>query len=730
MNWQALPYAGPLFLAAALGVVVAAVVQRRRDAPGSGALLLLVASGSLWAAAYGAAYLSAGMGAKLFWAKLAYTGATWTPFAWMIFAFVYTRRAGWLTRRTFLLLAFEPLLTIALLWTNQSHHLYWTRIAQPGAEHFPILSLGLWFWAHTVYSYVLLAVASWPLLRVLTHSLRLFRRQATVLLLVILVPWLANLLSLLPLTPVSWPDLTPYAFPIVELLLAWNLTRWHLLDVVPVARDLSVQGMSDGIVVIDRTARVVDVNPAAQRMLGWSSDELGQPVAELLLPDMMRAVRRAAGSDAGVEVLLGTPGEARHHELTLSPLRDRRGRPTGQLLALHDVEERHALLVAEQAARRAAEAAQARLAFLAEASRVLGSSLDYEVTLQRVARLAVPRLAEYCTVDLIHDDHSVSRLATAGREPAEAGWSAAVPLVARERQLGVLTLMRTDGGGDPGDEMLLAEELARRAALAIDNARLYREARAAVRVREDFVTTASHELKTPLTTIKGFTQLLNRQLRQVEGNPGRLPLTLERLTGEVARLEELVQGLLDLSRIQESRLALRPEQCDLTAIAHEAIERLQQSGAVACEQLALEATEPVAGVWDRFRLDQVITNLLSNAVKYSPAGSRISVAVRRLGEHAELAVRDAGIGIAPEEQPGLFEPFNRGVQARKLAPGTGLGLYIAAQIVRQHGGTIAVESAPGTGSTFVVQLPFTVAQGVSPTLDADPTVGSGAAVLR
>ncbi|HEU5423106.1 MAG TPA: histidine kinase N-terminal 7TM domain-containing protein, partial [Nitrolancea sp.] len=399
-----MPYAGPLFLAAALGLVVGAVVQRRRDAPGSGALLLLVASGSLWAAAYGAAYLSAGMGAKLFWAKLAYSGAAWIPFAWLIFAFAYTRRAGWLTRRALLLLAIEPLVTVVLLWTNRSHHLYWADVEQSGAEHFSIFSPGLWFWAHLAYSYALLALASLPLLRVLNHSLRLFRRQAAALLIVILVPWLANLLTVMPLTPASWPDLTPFAFPIVELLLAWNLARWHLLDVVPVARDLSVQGMSDGIVVVDRTARVVDVNPAAQRMLGWSSDALGQPLAERLPPGVMQAMRQAAGSLSGVVVLLGAPAKPRHHELTLSPLRDGRGRPTGQLLALHDVEERHALLLAEQAARRAAEEAQARLAFLAEASRVLGSSLDYEATLQRVVRLAVPRLAEYCAVDLIHDD--------------------------------------------------------------------------------------------------------------------------------------------------------------------------------------------------------------------------------------------------------------------------------------------------------------------------------------
>jgi PAS domain S-box-containing protein len=155
--------------------------------------------------------------------------------------------------------------------------------------------------------------------------------------------------------PAGWPDLAPYAFPIVELLLAWNLTRWHLLDIAPVTRDLSVQGMSDGILVIDRQACIVDVNPAARRTLGWAEERIGQPIGDVLALDLIPAMRRAAGSEMGVEVQLSSNGHLAIDELSHSPLRDRRGQPSGQLLALHDGSKRHELLVAEQAARRAAE---------------------------------------------------------------------------------------------------------------------------------------------------------------------------------------------------------------------------------------------------------------------------------------------------------------------------------------------------------------------------------------
>jgi signal transduction histidine kinase len=232
------------------------------------------------------------------------------------------------------------------------------------------------------------------------------------------------------------------------------------------------------------------------------------------------------------------------------------------------------------------------------------------------------------------------------------------------------------------------------------------EAQEAARLRQEFLSIASHELKTPLTSVKAAAQLLDRRLRQPVTEPERFIRLLDQLQSEIGRLEVLVSDLLDASRIQQGRLELRPEEVDLVALAGGVLERFEhmpERGAL--HRLVLDAPEEVRGVWDPARIDQVLTNLISNGLKYSPDGGTVGVRVRRVDDHAEITVSDQGIGIAPSERDGLFQPFARGDQVRQSIGGTGLGLYIAAQIVAQHGGSIAVESEPGVGSVFTVSLP-------------------------
>lgn len=187
---------------------------------------------------------------------------------------------------------------------------------------------------------------------------------------------------------------------------------------------------------------------------------------------------------------------------------------------------------------------------------------------------------------------------------------------------------------------------------------------------------------------------------------GHAPAQTGRLLVQVERLEQLIAELLDTSRIQQGRLALQPEPMDLRELAKEVLERFADA-AERTEQhcVVLEATEAVEGVWDPARLDQVLTNLLSDAVKYSPQGGEVRLAVHRQDDQAVVAVSDQGIGMAPDEQDRLFVPFQRSAQAQTIAGGFGLGLHIASEIVKQHGGTITVDSAPGKGTTFTVSLP-------------------------
>jgi signal transduction histidine kinase len=415
-----------------------------------------------------------------------------------------------------------------------------------------------------------------------------------------------------------------------------------------------------------------------------------------------------------------------------------------------------------------AEPAIQHALFLAEVSKQLASSLDYEATLQAIPRLAIPILAEWCAVDILDDDGSIRRLAFAHIDPLaqqaaaelvrryppdptaphdvpqalrtgmpaligeitddllaststdvehlsllrRLGLQSAmiVPLVARGRTLGALTFGTVHSGRRYTDaDLVLAEELAVRCALAIDNARLYRLAREAVQGRDRLLAAVSHDLRSPLATIGGQAQLLRRAARQQRRQvPTRFSDGLSRIEATVHRMTRMIDELLDVARLELGEpLELDYSRVDLvTLVRHRLAEHQQQTE----RHFIQQAGEPrLFGEWDRARLERVLDNLLSNAIKFSPDGGVIRVAVIRdedeEGAWAILSVRDEGVGIPADDLPRIFEHFQRAQNVGRIG-GTGVGLAVTRQIVTQHGGSVTVDSQEGHGSTFTVRLPL------------------------
>ncbi|WP_164008391.1 ATP-binding protein [Pyxidicoccus trucidator] len=423
------------------------------------------------------------------------------------------------------------------------------------------------------------------------------------------------------------------------------------------------------------------------------------------------------------------------------------------------------LLREEQAARTQAEAAEQRAAFLSEASRVLASSsLDPKATLDSLAWLTVPTLADWCFVDVMDDSGVVHRMSVAHAEPADEALASevrdfppgkegsnhpttrvvrraesvlvhdvsdawlrkvavndkhfevmkavgfhcimSVPLVARGRSLGALTFLavRPSRRYTQAD-LTTAQDLACRAALLLDNAVLYREARKSVLLRDEFLSIASHELKTPLTPLQLRLQALRRETQR--GTPSiptpTVASQLDVVQRQVTKLSALVSGLLDVSRISSGRLSLDREPMDLAELARDVVSRFSLTANQAGSPVTLHARDDMRGSWDRLRVDQVLTNLLTNALKYG-AGKPVHVYLSGDEAHVRIAVEDSGIGIAPEHLSYIFERFGRAVSERHYG-GLGLGLYITRQIVESHGGAVRVDSTPGQGSRFEVVLP-------------------------
>jgi signal transduction histidine kinase/DNA-binding NarL/FixJ family response regulator len=406
-----------------------------------------------------------------------------------------------------------------------------------------------------------------------------------------------------------------------------------------------------------------------------------------------------------------------------------------------------------------------RSSFLADASRLLGSSLDPDVTMQRLARLAVPVLADFCIVDLLHEDCRIERVATAHADPERESllvelqrrfppdWDSphpavrvmhtarseltadvspaflrehtrspehlelmqrlgmrsyiAVPLVARGRVLGAVNLGKSEGRLYGPDDLALAEDVAIRASIAIDNARLYTEAREAIRMRDEFLSIASHELRTPLTplqlqvgTLRAHSDDLARGLASQEWIEERL----DRIARQGRRLERLIGQLLDVSRISAGRLTLDLERVDLASVVSDVEQRLREAEAIARSGCTVTTDlEHVVGEWDRMRLEQVVDNLLSNALKYA-SGTAVTVKVAAEDGTAVLTVEDKGIGLSPNDKERVFGRFERAVSSRHYG-GLGIGLFIVREVVDALGGTVEVESEVGKGAKFTVRLP-------------------------
>jgi signal transduction histidine kinase/PAS domain-containing protein len=387
MHWQYNAYAFPLIVAALISATLAFYVWGRRHTPGAVPFIYLLVAVTEWSLAYALELGTAGLAAKLFWAKVQYLGIVTLPAAWLAFALRYTgrdrlRSPGWpgrVTRHELIWLAALPLTTLLLAWTNDVHGLIWSdvRLEIDGSFATLALSYGPWFWVHVAYAYGLLLLGTLLLFRALLRPPFLYRGQSGALLLGALAPWAANALYITGANPFPQLDLTPFAFTLTGVATTWGLFRFRLLDIVPIARDAVIEGMSDGVMVLDVQNRIVDLNPTVLKIIGRPAAEVvGQPAARVLSgqPDgASHLPNRQAGAGELAAVLLGRLGDVpegnaeivlrqsqafpgqdegepgprpeggggqRTYDMRISSLHDRRRRLTGRLVVLRDITER------------------------------------------------------------------------------------------------------------------------------------------------------------------------------------------------------------------------------------------------------------------------------------------------------------------------------------------------------------------------------------------------------
>jgi PAS domain S-box-containing protein len=558
------------------------------------------------------------------------------------------------------------------------------------------------------------------------------------------------------------------------LCLVWVLTR----KLRPLHREakaseqrfrLLVEGVQDyALYLLDARGRVDSWNPGAERIKGWKEEEVvGRPTSIFYTPEAV-----AAGEPARELARVERDGRLRTEgwrvrkdgtrfwaEVIYTALRDEKGQLQGVAKVVRDITER-----------RRAERTQ-RL--FAEAGRIFNQLLEPDLTVAELARLMVPELADGCVLflispggkllpraityasaekervlwELLHryppgagDTQGVAHVVRTGSSERveymadetlmrmardeeqlrllrrlELTSTLSVPISVGEQRLGALMMLSSASGRHyTMTDQVFVEELAGRAALALDNARLFQEAQRAL----ELIGVASHDLGNPLNAM----QLMLARLRRVdpEREPERVREGLKAAMRHGQRLGQLLHNLLDLSRLSSGKLALEVARVDLSELVREVVERHTEQAAEAGCSLRLELAPHLEGWWDPLRVERVVTNLLSNALKFG-RGHPVEVRLEEVGGRARLTVKDHGVGIPPEAQRRIFERFEREKSAGTHA-GFGLGLYIVRQLVEAHGGVIQVQSTPGDGAAFTVELPREPTAGVE--LGPEPAPGT------
>ena len=521
-----------------------------------------------------------------------------------------------------------------------------------------------------------------------------------------------------------------------------------------------VESTDDAIIGLDPSGTIQAWNRAAEQMYGYTADEaIGQSISITLPGDrqteesgFLERIRRGERIVGFETVRCRKDRACIPVSLTISPVYDDDGSVIGVSKIARDITDR----------KRASE----HTAFLTQASAILASSLDYQTTLTAVANLAVPVIADWCAVDVLNDDHRLDRVAVAHVDPAKielartireryedatspfspasvvrTGTPALVkeitdemiavsahgdenrirlikslglrsymvlPLTAHGRTFGTLTLA-TDKSARlyTDDDFRFGQDVAFRAALAVDNARAYGAAQDANRLKDEFLATLSHELRTPLNAILGYTRLLQAGMVA----PDRRSQALATVERNAAALTQIVEDLLDVSRIVSGKIRLNIQPVDLTEVVKNAVDTVKPAADakhIRIQTMFDPHAGPISG--DPDRLQQVVWNLVSNAVKFTPKQGIVQVRVERINSHVEIVVSDTGIGIAEDFLPYIFERFRQADSGTTRSHGgIGLGLAIVRHLVEVHGGTIHASSG-GTdrGATFRVRLPLMI----------------------
>ncbi|MGB8984550.1 MAG: histidine kinase N-terminal 7TM domain-containing protein [Anaerolineales bacterium] len=705
----------PLALAALLSGALAIYTWQNRQSIGATPFAIMMLLVYEWEICYIFQLAGTDLPTKLFWDKLMFVGVVATPVAWLAFALEYTQRRAWVNAGRLAALLICPVLTILFILTNELHGLFWTRVSLTTQGGFFLLDNinGPWFWVHALYSYTLITIGLVVIVRALLRWPKQYRGQMSWILFATITPFVANIIFVFKIVPILI-DLTAFGFTVTAIGLAFALFHHRLLDIAPIARDIVVDGMKDGMIILDGNRRIVDINHAALQMIGLSGEQkyIGKPVAEILSkwPELVARYRDVLETED--EVRVGEGQAQRWFQLSLSSLFDENHAMIGRVITARDITDR-------KFAENKVQESEARFRQIVENA----SDLIYRVDSHGHITYANPSVVrllgyvhegellgqhylDFVMPEIRHQVQQTYRHQFLSKTPTTYNEFPVVATGGYEIWLGQNVQLIYEGEQVIGFQALAREITAIKRAL--DALRLARDqALEANLAKTRLLSKVSHELRTPLGGILGYAELLHQNAF------GQLSEKQQKAVSEIMEsvgyLSNMVNELLDEAQLTSNTATLQKKTFSPITLIQQSTSGMdilaKKKGLEFSTYVDPAVPQQICG--DDHRIRQIVINLVGNAIKFTKEGS-VHVKVTRPDEdYWEIQVTDTGMGIAKESQARIFEPF------RQLDPaithensGVGLGLSITKQLVDLMDGRIVLESEPGKGSTFTVLLPI------------------------
>ncbi len=711
------PFVGLLLLAAILMLYIANFSWQKRTVVGAKPLALLALCGFFWTFGYAFEILGISLSWMLFWDNVKFLGVYFSSTTILIFALEYAGYRKWVRRRVLFSLLAVPTFFYLLILSNPWHQ--WMYVGDPQLEQtfLPALSYAYtsFGWATIGYAFLEVFLGSAILIHQYFRASKVYRRQILILLIGAAIPFLGIVLKFSNFFAFSWTSIVPFLVVISGMILFVGLFRYGLLDLLPITHTAVLESIQDGVIVLDLSDRVLDMNPAAITLLDLSGKKtIGKPLRQTSPIWASIADECRQQECVTIEILPDGERQIRYLEFHCQQIEKSKGRSQGLLLVIHDTTGH--VLTEKVMAERAASLADAVAAEKAESHVVQARS---DIVLRNVQDgIAMAGLDEminfvnpaFLQLTGYEEDELLGKdpVDLLSEDVPELVWRAMRRAVREERPWqGEVQFQRKDGRFYMAEVLFapVRDENGRMVGYVSSHRDISKQ-KDLEKARSQFINNISHELRTPITNLKLYSELMKLDVSVVKRE--KYQAILER---QIERLEEMIQDILQMSALDLGEVEMAHDEVDVQQLLETAVSHYQEAAAEKQITLTFVPAAPKQFIYGDFdQLERAIGKLLDNALIFTLPMGTVTVTTQRVVESGRdcvhIAIVDDGPGIAADEQERIFDRFYRGHLAESgHVPGTGLGLSTAVQIVRLLGGTIVVDSAKGDGSTFTIRLP-------------------------